>query len=501
MKLWNDYEGRTVAETYPLGKLLRPEGRSAFFSTSNGTGASSVIRIIEAHFDESEIIGRWTIISQIDQPNLLIMRRFGQTVLDGTPLVYAVLEPAEATLCDVLADRNLTVEETRELATSLIPAIEALHARDLVHEHIQPENIYAVGETIKLRSDCIREASSHLEESSTEIESRKARDVHDLVIVLLQALTGHRELKGSATLLPTPFDAIIRNGLSGTWGLKQMSAAITSSRTAAKPGATSPQETKKSPAQTTSPAAVPIVAVRGNPESAPAPVEKPLPQPAVQTSTTSHSPVEAEPVLSASDAEPRQSNAEARPAIAPEIRHRIVKPVEPDSRRIRTWIAAAAGVLLLLLLFWYLTRSKPEPNARPITTLATPAAPEHAASAQPAKPSAIPPAAKPPIAVTAASKPSGAITSGTPAQVASTGRAQWRVIAYTYNREDQAKQKAATLAGKVPSLNPEVFSPTGRAPYLVSLGGPLSRDQASAVKNRALAAGLPHDIYIQNYSH
>ncbi|HEX7157569.1 MAG TPA: hypothetical protein VF214_01040 [Edaphobacter sp.] len=494
MQLWNDYEGRTVAGTYPLGKLLRPEGRSAFFSTSNGTGTPSVIRIIEAHFDESEILDRWKVISDIDQPNLLVMRRFGQTVLDGTPLVYAVLESAEATLCDVLADRNLTVEETRELANSLIPAIEALHARDFVHEHIQPENIYAVGETIKLRSDCIREASSHLEESSPEIESRKARDVHDLVIVLLQALTGHRELKGSATLLPTPFDAIIRNGLSGTWGLQQMAAALNSSRTAARAASATPapREPERTPAQAILPAAA---------RTEPTPTTSEKPQPATQIPAASQpSPVATAPVSPVSGAEPRPVT------IAPDVRHRIVKPVEADPRRMRTWIAAAVGVLLLLLLFWYLTRSKSEPNARPISTLATPAPQEHTASAQPAKPSAISPAAKPPAVLAAAAKPSAATTpvtapERTPAQVAPTGRTQWRVIAYTYNREDQAKQKAASLSGKAPGLNPEVFSATGHAPYLVSLGGPMSREQAAAVKSKALAAGLPHDTYIQNYSH
>jgi eukaryotic-like serine/threonine-protein kinase len=500
MQLWNDYEGRTVAGSYPLGKLLRPEGRSAFFSTSNGTGTPSVIRIIEAHFDESEILDRWKVISEIDQPNLLTMRRFGQTVLDGTPLVYAVMEAADLTLCDVLADRTLTVEETRELATSLIPAIEALHACDLVHEHIQPENIYAVGETIKLRSDCIREAASHLDEASPEIEARKAADVHDLVIVLLQALTGHRELKGSATLLPTPFDAIIRNGLSGTWGLKQMAAAINSSRIPAKPApqaaptsapTPAPQEMEKIPAQQ-------VLPVARKTEPAPATTERPRPQPAAQISTASQSsPIAAEPPSPVSKPE-----HVAAGTIAPDIRHRIVKPVEADPRRMRTWIAAAVGVLLLLLLFWFLTRSKPEPNTRPISTLATP---EHPAAALPAKPSAISATPKPPV-VAAATKPSAAIiplapSQSAPVQAASTGRTQWRVIAYTYNREDQAKQKAASLAGKAPGLNPEVFSPTGHAPYLVSLGGPMSRDQAGAVRSKAITAGLPHDTYIQNYTH
>src|SRR5277367_3279805 len=56
MELWTEYEGRTIDGAFPLKKLLLPEGRSAFFSTSNGNGVSTVIRLIAAHFDEEEIL-------------------------------------------------------------------------------------------------------------------------------------------------------------------------------------------------------------------------------------------------------------------------------------------------------------------------------------------------------------------------------------------------------------------------------------------------------------
>src|SRR5215471_2021595 len=58
------------------------------------------------------------------------------------------------------------------------------------------------------------------------VSEQKARDANALAVVLLQALTGRRTLQGSATLLPTPFDGIIRNGLSGKWGLAEMTAAL-----------------------------------------------------------------------------------------------------------------------------------------------------------------------------------------------------------------------------------------------------------------------------------
>src|SRR5215468_3993115 len=106
MQLWNDYEGRTIAEAYPLNKLIRPEGRSAFFLTTNGTGTPAMLRLIEAHFDESEIMRRWQAISEIKQENLVTIRKFGETVLDGTPLVYAVMEPTDISLAELLENRT-----------------------------------------------------------------------------------------------------------------------------------------------------------------------------------------------------------------------------------------------------------------------------------------------------------------------------------------------------------------------------------------------------------
>jgi len=44
-----------------------------------------------------------------------------------------------------------------------------------------------------------------------------------------------------------------------------------------------------------------------------------------------------------------------------------------------------------------------------------------------------------------------------------------------------------------------VFTPNGRAPYLVTLGGPMSKEDAFALSGKAKREGLPRDIYAQNY--
>jgi eukaryotic-like serine/threonine-protein kinase len=430
MQLWNDYEGRTIADIFPLTKLIAPEGRSAFFSTTNGTGTPAVIRLIEAHFDEAEILDRWRQVSEIKQPNLVTLKKYGQTVIDGTPLVYALLETTDANLDEVLRERPLTVEETNQVANSLVAALQALHSRNLIHEHIEPANILAVGEVIKLRSDCIREAPE-----GPEGVDLKAHDVHNLAVVLLRSLTQQSTLP-SGTTLPAPYNQIIPNGLSGAWDLSQIAAALD-------PRAVSPE-----PAAACVPAPAPPTPVASQPATPPDPTPEPAP-----------------PV--------------------PLVRDRIVRPVEPEpSRRTGLWIASAIGALLLLFLGWHFLHAAPSATSKdttqPIPTLAT-AGRDNATPANP------PPAA-------AASVPSPAPTPS------SDRRNQWRVVAYTYNHQDQAQQKVVVIARQHPDLNPEVFTPTGHAPFLVTVGGPMSRTQANSFKNKAHADGLPRDIYTQNYS-
>jgi serine/threonine protein kinase len=432
MQLWNDYEGRTIAEIFPLNKLIAPEGRSAFFSTTNGTGTPAVIRLIEAHFDESEILARWRQVSEIKQPNLVALKKYGQTVIDGTPLVYALLETTDANLADVLRERPLTAEEATQVANSLVAALEALHSHNLIHEHIEPSNIFAAGEVIKLRSDCIREAP----EGQQGIDL-KARDVHNLATVLLQTLTQHSTLP-SGTALPAPFNHLVPNALSGSWGLAQIAAAL------------APRTASPEPPLVSSPVVV-------------APTPK---------------------LIASQPTTPPGAAPEPIPPV-PLVRDRIVRPVEPEpSRRFSLWIASVIGALLLLFLGWHFLHAAPAATAgnanQPIPTLAN-------AGRDDTTPASPPPAA------------TAAVPSTAP-ESSSDRRHQWRVVAYTYNHQDQAQQKVGVIVRLHPDLNPEVFTPTGHAPFLVTVGGPMSRNQANAFKKKAHADGLPRDIYTQNYT-
>jgi len=420
MQLWNEYEGRTVADRFPLIKLLQPEGRSAFFSTRDEDGKPAIVRLIEAHFDESEILARWNAITKISQPNLIKLGKFGQTTLDETALLYIAMEPWEAALDSILKERALTAEETIQIAVSLIPALEMLHANGFVHEHIEPATVLAVREPVKLRSSCVRGAPE-----GREGDEARARDVRALCTVLLQALTRQRQLAG--VTLPGPFQQAIANGISGVWGLAEIKAALMPASSLPKSQAVAATPVKPTPRVT-------------------------------------------------------QSTAEA-PQATPISTRRIVTPVadEEDPRRLSKWTAIAAALLVVLFLGWHFLH-KPSRKIATLANMPVQAESVAAASRQPA-PESTSAAAAP---VESASAEPGS-------------RTQWRVIAYTYNHQTQAQDKVAQLMSKNASLTPEVFAPKGHAPYLVTVGGAMNRDEAMAFRRKARAAGLPRDTYAQNF--
>jgi hypothetical protein len=81
---------------------------------------------------------------------------------------------------------------------------------------------------------------------------------------------------------------------------------------------------------------------------------------------------------------------------------------------------------------------------------------------------------------------------------ASVEPANWRVVAYTYNRRKDADHKVAQINSKFPGFVPEVISPKSGW-YLVTLGGRMTRAQARVLQRQAVSKGMPSGTYIQNY--
>jgi hypothetical protein len=453
MQLWTDYEGATIDGAFPLKKLLLPEGRSAFFTTASPTGEPTVLRLIECHFDEEEILARWRCVEALNHPNFLKFERFGQTELDGRPVVYAVLEKVDGNLAEVLDQGHLTVEDAAQLASSLVAALDVLHTHGFIHEHIEPRNIFALSSVVKLRSDCIREAPE-----GEEGRIAKQRDVHDLATVLLQALTQRQSVEGIPdSAMPPPFGQIIRNGLDGKWGLENIRAAL--GRQFGSNQATAPKLEN---------AALATTAVAE--QKAPAAAAKQPMRPEAQLPL---------PLLN-----------EDRNAGYTRTTIRKDTESEDQSFSLRSrWLGVGIVAIILLLATWLLAHAWNAHQNKANQAVAT-SQPTSQLTAQSANQIATSPAPEP---VTEDPPPVSV-----PASAGS--RAGWRVITFTYNRRTDAEKKVSDLARSHPELEPAVFTPNGHAPYLVSIGGVMDRDAAYALARHSRSLGLPHDMYAQNYS-
>ena len=101
MPLWNEIETQTL-DGLTLGTLLRSEGRTAWFSTTDLNGEPAVLSVFEALNDEDAVEARLQAAARVQHPGLLAIRKVGAARLEDESLVYAVMEPFDQTLADVL---------------------------------------------------------------------------------------------------------------------------------------------------------------------------------------------------------------------------------------------------------------------------------------------------------------------------------------------------------------------------------------------------------------
>jgi len=481
MHLWTEYEGNTLAG-YPIGRMQRSEGRSAFFLTTTPEGQPALLRLTESHFDEGELVGRWRKVSGVAHPNLQAIKHSGQITFDEVPLACCLLEPIDSSLADVLRERALTVEETKEVAETVAGALAALHATDLIHEHIDASNVFASGECVKLRSDCVRECTGDFEADTPEArEALRKRDVHDLGLLLLRCL-GLKWQGPFATKIPVPFSNIIPRAMDGSLTAEGIATAlkpVTVNRTTqAVPAVSGEQVASVKAADAGANPRVDTVAQKSDAAS-------------VSSKSAQRSSVKAlrsgdpfDTGLGSLRNEPLYQNSSSS-SIADKVRHLRPMTAQPISRK--TYIISGTLAAMLALVLWVTLHGNEPAAAAPITSQTTTAEQAPAKSQVTATQTAHAPA----VTHEAQSAEASLLTS--------TARAGWRVIAYTYNHEQQAQAKAIQLQKKYFDLQPQVFSPTGRAPYFVALGGPLNSTSAYALRNRARQAGLPRDTYARNF--
>src|SRR5258708_2197993 len=157
---WKRWEGRTVDGRFPLQRYLGSSDHSAVFLTvtqpSGSDSEKAAIKLISADaVDAKQQFLRWKAASELTHPNLIRIFEAGRCGLDGPELLFVVMEFAEENLSQILPGRALTTEETRGMLPPILRALQFVHHKGVVHGHIPPSNILAVGDEVKLSSDAL----------------------------------------------------------------------------------------------------------------------------------------------------------------------------------------------------------------------------------------------------------------------------------------------------------------------------------------------------------
>jgi hypothetical protein len=218
--LWGDFEGRKLEDRWLLGHLVRPEGRRAWFEAIGPDGMPVMLSITEALNDEDELLERLRAAAQIRHPNVVQIREVVISHLDDVPVVVASMEMTEENLGDVLRDRLLSAAEGRQVLDAVLSALGAMHAHGLVHRHVEAVSVVAMGDTIKLRSDCLQTVGSAFGPAAAD-------DVRWASRMVTHAVTGRfpaSENDPVLQLLPESTARAVRRALSGIAGATEVAA-------------------------------------------------------------------------------------------------------------------------------------------------------------------------------------------------------------------------------------------------------------------------------------
>jgi len=160
-QLRDRWEGASLPGDYLLQRWLSGDEAAAFFETSLAPdGRRAVVKLVpEAAVDGDAQLALWQRTRSLRHPNLLQLLDCGRAELADEVVVYAVFEFADDTLASALAHAPLSEAEAREVLAAAVAALSYLQAQSLALPALDPDQVLAVGDAIKLSTERLRVAS------------------------------------------------------------------------------------------------------------------------------------------------------------------------------------------------------------------------------------------------------------------------------------------------------------------------------------------------------
>ena len=230
----SDWVGRVIDGRFPLRKWLGgSEWRGVFLTEVEGPGSQkAAIKLIQPKDrEEQAYLDGWAAAATLSHPHLVRLLATGRCMVDDTELLYAVMEYAEEVLSEIIVERPLKPDEVKEMLVPVLDALFYLHGKSLVHGHLKPSNIMAVGNEVKLSTDNLELAGKpgrHFRALSVydapELDGgtfSPAADVWSLGVTLVEVLTQQKPAWERLTnpdpvvteSIPKPFARIARECL------------------------------------------------------------------------------------------------------------------------------------------------------------------------------------------------------------------------------------------------------------------------------------------------
>ncbi len=167
------------------------------------------------------------------------------------------------------------------------------------------------------------------------------------------------------------------------------------------------------------------------------------------------------------------------------------RTTSPHSSGIPKWIYAGLGALVLVVLLLAWMRRSPSPPPVVDSGRVSAAVAPRPVFQPPPQP------AKPPAEAATASANAASVNT-TAADHRDRRASGWAVIIAAYKASAPADKRLRSMTSKWPKFRWTVMQQPGdKTYYFVVIGQNLSEDQATALRKRAIASGLPRDTYIK----